>query len=66
MPSNSTYSMTRAIPRYSPAIALLPGTCPDDVVGEDLGEGGVVARRARLVLSAEKLLVRVHENDPIR
>ena len=42
------------------------GNVPDDVFGEDLGEGGVVARRARLVLSSEKLLVRVHPKDPIR
>jgi hypothetical protein len=38
---------------------------PDDVLGEEVGEGGVVAIRARLVLSAEELLVRMDANEAI-
>src|SRR6266545_2672451 len=33
---------------------------PDDIVGQDLGERAVVARGPRLVLPAEKRLVRMH------
>jgi hypothetical protein len=48
------YSMTHSIPRYSPAIALLPG---DDVLGKNLDECAVVAVRSGFRTPAEKLLV---------